>query len=160
MPHFLFPFFLCQIGCANRRVTIQAAVPWIAGWRGEEHHAANIGLLFEGDPSFFWFHQWHIVVFVAKTSLMFFFLHWCDCAKNDSTKDPPCFFFNVLAFSTIDGNVQEENANQTGGMGSCPMMARFFSHRRNGQRVHQVSKVLSHRFSRRFIRIQQEISWT
>ena len=20
-------------------------------------------------------------------------LHWCDCAKNASTKDPPCFFF-------------------------------------------------------------------
>jgi hypothetical protein len=160
MPHFLFPFFLCQIGCANRRVTIQAAVPWIAGWRGEEHHAANIGLLFEGDPSFFfWFHQWHIVVFVAKTSLMFFFtLMWlCQKWLHEGSS---MFFFNVLAFSTIDGNVQEENANQTGGMGSCPMMARFFSHRRNGQRVHQVSKVLSHRFSRRFIRIQQEISWT
>lgn len=162
MPHFLFPFFLCQIGCANRRVTIQAAVPWIAGWRGEEHHAANIGLLFEGDPSFFfWFHQWHIVVFVAKTSLMFFFYIDVTVPKMTPRRILHVFFFfNVLAFSTIDGNVQEENANQTGGMGSCPMMARFFSHRRNGQRVHQVSKVLSHRFSRRFIRIQQEISWT
>lgn len=160
MPHFLFPFFLCQIGCANRRVTIQAAVPWIAGWRGEEHHAANIGLLFEGDPSFFLISPVTYCGICGENLTDVFFLHWCDCAKNDSTKDPPCFFLNVLAFSTIDGNVQEENANQTGGMGSCPMMARFFSHRRNGQRVHQVSKVLSHRFSRRFIRIQQEISWT
>lgn len=93
--------------------------------------------------------------------------HWCFfftlmwlCQKWLHEGSSMFFFFNVLAFSTIDGNVQEENANQTGGMGSCPMMARFFSHRRNGQRVHQVSKVLSHRFSRRFIRIQQEISWT
>ena len=160
MPHFLFPFFLCQIGCANRRVTIQAAVPWIAGWRGEEHHAANIGLLFEGDPSFFFDFTSDILWYLWRKP------HWCFFFYIDVTvpKMTPRrilhVFFYVLAFSTIDGNVQEENANQTGGMGSCPMMARFFSHRRNGQRVHQVSKVLSHRFSRRFIRIQQEISWT
>ena len=29
------------------------------------------------------------------------------------------FFLNVLAFSTIDGNVQEENANQTGQLIFC-----------------------------------------
>ena len=86
----LFPFFLCQIGRSE------------AGWRGEEHHAARIGVLFKDTRSDFcafcceehgtWgflgskkvdssvrnkgivfgFHQSYIVLFVVKTSLRCF----------------------------------------------------------------------------------------